>query len=146
MDLLGAPRWQAPAQKGTDLGLADIELLGQDPGVVSVPRKPGLQVVQTGDQYAVDKSRRDGLLCDLMGLFKGQGQVALDLQRGCQALGQQLDGLVADQGLGLVRCALPEEPADVGFLLAVDAVEREDGGACPISSSLGLPMSFLSLG
>ena len=69
VDLLGAPRWQAPAQKGTDLGLADIELLGQDPGVVSVPRKPGLQVVQTGDQYAVDKSRRDGLLCDLVGLL-----------------------------------------------------------------------------
>ena len=45
MDLLGAPRRKGPAQEGADLSLAHIELLGQDAGVVSVPRKPGLQPV-----------------------------------------------------------------------------------------------------
>lgn len=48
VDLLGAPRRQGPAQEGADLGLADIELLGQDAGIVSVPRKPGRQVAQAG--------------------------------------------------------------------------------------------------
>jgi hypothetical protein len=66
-----------------------------------------------------------------VGLLEGQGQVALDLQGCCQALGQERDGLVVDQGLSLLRCALREEPADVGLLLATDAVELEDGRARP---------------
>ncbi len=44
LDLLGKPRRQGPAQERTDLGLADIELMGQgqDPGVVPVSGTPGL--------------------------------------------------------------------------------------------------------
>jgi hypothetical protein len=66
VDLLGTPWRQGPAQGRTDLGLADIELMGQgqDPGVVPVPGTPGLPIVQTRNQGAVDEHRRDGLLAD----------------------------------------------------------------------------------
>jgi hypothetical protein len=64
LDLLGTPQRQGPAQERTDLGLTDIELMGQDPGVVPVPGTPGLQIVQTRNLDAVDEHRRDGLLAD----------------------------------------------------------------------------------
>ena len=70
VDLLSTPRRQGPAQERTNLGLADIELMGQgqDPGVVPVPGMPGLQIVQTRNQGAADEYRRDGLLADPVGL------------------------------------------------------------------------------
>jgi hypothetical protein len=90
-----------------------------------------LQIVKLTRQHGFHQRGRDRLLARLVARFQCQRQVQLDLQRCAQLGGQDIDGLAAQDrlGIGVRGRAGTEQLQDVFALAAGDAIEREDVGA-----------------
>src|SRR3954449_869962 len=107
--------------------------LGQVGDVVTVPAQTRLELVELRGEQGFHELRRDRLLAHPPPLLEGRGEVPLDLQRGAEALGQQLDRLLGDHVTdGDAFGEAPrQQPVGVGPLLAGDALEVHDRGAVP---------------
>lgn len=129
MQLLRAPRRQLPAQEGVHLRRAHREQLRQVAGALAAAGQGRLQGIEVGGQHPLDHLQGHRPLADPIGRLQGQAEVLLDLQGGGDGRGQALDGRGGEEFGGAFGGALPEQPVQIGALLALDPVEPEQRGA-----------------
>jgi hypothetical protein len=82
LQLLGAARRQLAAQERFDFPWLRIEQFRQDLGIVTLPRRSGLQAVNILGKDIVDHIRPHWFLADLVCFLKRACQIKFELQRG----------------------------------------------------------------
>ena len=82
-------------------------------------------------ERGVNARRRDGFFPQPGRLFEDAGQIVLDLQRGEEPLGEEIEGGGGDNVAGgHGRGTLLQEPQDRAALLPLDAFQLQDCRAC----------------
>src|SRR3546814_2108525 len=106
------------------VGRPGVELAGERARIVTVARQRGFEVVNRLRQHLLDDLGRDGLGSEAEALLEGECQVHLDLERGAQALGDEVDRVLVHQvgNLDPLGRTGAEQPGHIVAAFGADAL------------------------
>src|SRR3546814_3129382 len=114
-----------------------------------VARQRGFEVVNRPRQHLLDDLGRDGLGSEAEALLEGECQVHLDLERGAQALGDEVDRVLVHQvgNLDPLGRTGAEQPGNIVAAFGADAliVERSEEHTSELQSLMRISYAVFCL-